>query len=155
MSQDDEDLKLARKAIDGDAAAFLRVMDRRIARAIGLVDPEAVGRIEHFATLLREVSTPREDAAARVRRMLDLVQELVPFSQDPAPEPQLAHRPCARCAHPWLAHESLTIDQSGMYQARCGRPCTCQLYVDPDTHCEHGVPLSARCSYGCPENDES
>lgn len=135
--RDDEDLQLAREAIDGSATALLRVIDRRIARAVAQLTSEQLAgaaELRDFAAALRASPPPAEDPVTMVRRMVEIATLL---TQASAPADESAHRPCARCGHRWGFHDPITRDDNGNVQGvcrhgECGSPTGCGLYLDPE-----------------------
>ena len=64
---DEDDLKLARKSLDGDASALIRLIDRRIGLAFGTGDEDVLGRARKIVDMMKMLRAMDENPSERNR----------------------------------------------------------------------------------------
>src|SRR5580698_8855963 len=78
---DEDDLNMARKAIDGDASALIRIIDRRIGLALGVVsedDSRARKRMmEQLLGMIEAATTaPHRDPMEAIQNTMEIMRRL-------------------------------------------------------------------------------
>jgi len=81
---DEDDLKLARKSLDGDASSLLRLIDRRIARALGAGDDETLERARKIVEIAKAFHVLDEEPAQRNLIMSEALGAIRPAIQNMA-----------------------------------------------------------------------
>jgi hypothetical protein len=122
---DEEDLRLARKAIDGDASSLLRLVDRRVSKMLGR-DESTARAVEDILRTTIESSRQQRDTML-TQRVLEIAGLRAALS-----EPEVKSGVCEQCVNHML---------KGIH--------TCDEHAPPPRVCVRCAPHGRRPGENC------